>query len=68
MIQRKKNVTTLIELIKIFFDRLVTPGYSSSVVQELVPCFYKSVQKATAFCSVLTRIVWEYNFINKMFV
>ena len=46
----------------------MSPGQTNGVVTELVPCFYNSKQKAADFVSVLTRIVWEYNFVNKMFV
>ena len=68
MLQRKKGVTTLIQLIGIYFDKLVSPGFSDQVTKDLKPCFYNSEEKARDFVSVLTRIVWEYNFVNKMFV
>ena len=35
---------------------------------DLKLCFYNSEKRAREFVSVLTRIVWEYNFVNKMFV
>lgn len=68
MIQRQKNVTTLVELIGVYFDRLVSPGFAEQVIADLKLCFYNSEARAGAFVTVLTRIVWEYNFVNKMFV
>jgi len=68
MIQRQKNVTTLVELIGVYFDRLVSPGFAEQVISDLKLCFYNSEARASAFVTVLTRIVWEYNFVNKMFV
>ena len=68
MLQRKKGITTLIQLIGCYFERLVSPNQTSSVASELISCFYNSMQKSTDFVSVLSRIVWEYNFVNKMFV
>lgn len=61
-------MTTLVQLIGIYFDRLVSPGLADEVVADLRLCFYNSVKRAREFVSVLTRIVWEYNFVNKMFV
>lgn len=61
-------MTTLVQLIGLYFDRLVSPGFAEQVVQDLKLCFYNSQQRAHEFVSVLTRIVWEYNFVNKMFV
>jgi len=58
----------LIELIGHYFDKLVSPGFTDSVIKDLTICFFNSESKATEFVSVLTRIVWEYNFVNKMFV
>lgn len=68
MLQRRKGVTTLLQLIGIYFDRLVSPGFTDAVTKDLIPCFYNSEVKARDFVTVLTRIVWEYNFVNKMFV
>ena len=68
MIERQKGVTTLVQLIGIYFDRLVSPGFAEQVIADLRLCFYNSEARAREFVSVLTRIVWEYNFVNKMFV
>lgn len=68
MLQKKKGITTLIQMIGAFFDRLVTPGFTGAVITDLKPCFFNSNERTAAFVSVLTRIVWEYNFVNKMFV
>ena len=68
MIERQKQVTTLVQLIGIYFDRLVSPGFADQVVADLKLCFYNSESRAREFVTVLTRIVWEYNFVNKMFV
>ena len=68
MLQRRKGVTTLLQLIGIYFDRLVSPGFTDAVTKDLIPCFYNSEVKARDFVTVLTHIVWEYNFVNKMFV
>lgn len=38
------------------------------MVNDLKLCFYNSEPRAREFVTVLTRIVWEYNFVNKMFV
>ena len=68
MIERQKGVTTLVQLIGIYFDRLVSPGFAEQVIADLKLCFYNSEARSREFVSVLTRIVWEYNFVNKMFV
>ena len=68
MIQRQKGATTLLELIAIYFDRLVSPGFSEQVIDDMKLCFYNSEKRSAEFVSVLSRIVWEYNFVNKMFV
>lgn len=44
MIQRRKGVNTLIDIIKLFFDKLLLPGETneSAVEQEFLSCFYNS--------------------------
>ena len=42
MIQRQKGVTTLVQLIGLYFDRLVSPGFSEQVITDLKLCFYNS--------------------------
>ena len=58
----------MLELIAIYFDRLVSPGFSEQVIDDMKLCFYNSEKRSAEFVSVLSRIVWEYNFVNKMFV
>ena len=61
-------MTTLVQLIGVYFDRLVSPGFAELVTTDLKLCFYNSEQRAREFVTVLSRVVWEYNFVNKMFV
>lgn len=39
MIAKKKGVNTLMRIIGLYFERLVTPGSASKVTSELLPCF-----------------------------
>ena len=42
MIAKKKGINTLIQLINVYFDGLVTPSFADSIVRELTPCFFNS--------------------------
>jgi len=68
MIHQRLNCTTLISLIGRYFDKLVSPGFQDAVTDDLVVCFFQKRQRAQDFVAVLTRVVWDYNFVNKMFV
>lgn len=56
------------DLISHFFEQLVRPGFQAEVVKELLPCFYRVVERTQDFVSVLNKVIWEYNFVNKMFM
>lgn len=49
MIQRRKKTGTLIEIIKMYFDKLLLPETTSEVEQELFKCFYNNKQKTHNF-------------------
>ena len=68
MIEKRLSCCTLISLIGKYFDKLVSPGFQDAVINDLVVCFFQKRQRAEEFVGVLTRIVWDYNFVNKMFV
>jgi hypothetical protein len=68
MIYRKKRLNTLLETIKAYFEKLLMPENLADVEAEFLECFFLNKSRAKTFCSTLARIVWEYNFVNKMFV
>lgn len=39
MLFKKRGVATLMEIIGLYFDRLVIPGNQSNVTRDLMPCF-----------------------------
>ena len=39
MIFKKKGVSTLLEIIGLYYDKLIHPGNSSYVTRDLMPCF-----------------------------
>ncbi len=67
LIFKKKGAGTLTEIIGLYYDKLTLPGNASHVTRDLLPCFLSALQRATEFTNVLSRIIWEYNFANKMF-
>jgi len=68
MIKRKKKVNSLLGIINLYFEKLLLPEMNDQVEMEFLSCFYNSQSKASIFVSTLNRIVWEYNFVNKLFV
>jgi len=68
MIYRKKRLNTLLEAIKAYFEKLLMPENIGDVEADFLECFFLNKSRAKNFCATLARIVWEYNFVNKMFV
>ena len=68
MIQRRKGITNLFQLISVFYERMNQPGLVDGVAKELLPCFFNNPQRTADFVNVMNRIIWEYNFVNKMFI
>jgi hypothetical protein len=68
MIFLRKKVRTLVDIMKIYFDKLLMPELNEEVEAEVLTCFYGNKEKAHQFVQTLNRIVWEYNFVNKLFV
>jgi hypothetical protein len=68
MIYRRKRINTLLEAIKAYFDKLLLPENLAEVEEDFLECFFLNKSRAKNFCATLARIVWEYNFVNKMFI
>eukprot|EP00347_Sterkiella_histriomuscorum_P017190 403350327 len=68
MIIRRKKLYTLFGIINTYFDMLVQNEMTEQLEQEFHLCFYNNTQKTKIFVSTLQRIVWEYNYVNKLFV
>ena len=34
----------------------------------MLPCFFNNTPRAVAFVGVMNRLIWEYTFVNKMFI
>ena len=68
MILRKKRFNTLLDVVKGCFEQLLMPENTETMEADFLDCFFQSKQRAKLFVQTLARIVWEYNFINKMFI
>lgn len=68
MIMRKYRLYTLLDIVKAYFERLLLPENLPDVEAEFIDCFFQSKQRTKVFCQTLSRVVWEYNYINKMFI
>lgn len=44
------------------------PENIPEVESDLLECFYQSKLRTKGFVTTLARVVWEYNFVNKMFI
>lgn len=68
MLLRKKKLYTILDAIKVNFEKLLFPENLPEVEADYIDCFFQSKQRAKLFVSTLARIVWEYNYVNKMFI
>ena len=68
MIMRRKRLNTLLETIQAYFGQLLMPENLDAVEADFLECFFQNKGRSHTFCATLARIVWEYNFINKMFI
>jgi len=68
MILRKKHLNTLLDVIKANFEKLILPENQQEVEEDYADCFFLNKARAKSFVSTLARIVWEYNYVNKMFI
>lgn len=68
MLMRKRRLNTLLDVVKAYFEKLLMPENLESVETEFIDCFFQSKQRTKLFVQTLARIVWEYNFVNKMFI
>lgn len=68
MIQRRLGISSLFQLVSVFYERFNQPGLVDTVVKDLLPCFFNNAQRTAEFVNVIDRVIWEYNFVNKMFI
>ena len=64
----KAGIPNLVVIISRYFERLLLPEQFNSVVYEFQNVFYKNMEKTENFVKTLNRIIWEYNYVNKMFI
>jgi len=65
---KRKGISTLHQLMNKYFDSLLVPDTQEYLIKDLEPCFYQQRERVRVFLSTLHRLVWEYNFVNQMFV
>lgn len=44
------------------------PENQKEVEEDYADCFFLNKARAKSFVATLARIVWEYNYVNKMFI
>ena len=65
---RKKKIYTILDAIRQYFDKLLFPENLEEVELDFLDCFFQSRQRSKVFVQTLARVVWEYNYVNKMFI